>query len=332
MTHSPILPHVTRRRMLTISAAAAGASLLPSASVARNDFHRWKGIALGANAEVILNHSDRQEAEETLSRVVDDVRRLERIFSLYDTQSELACLNRDGHVLNPAPEFLELLASVRALHEMTDGAFDPTVQPLWGLYARSFSETGRFPRERDIATALECVGFEGVFFDAENIKVARPGMALTLNGVAQGFITDRVSALLKARGYSDVLVNLGEIAALGAGNAGQDGWRVTLQPDRTRRGRPTVLKNRSVATSSLAGMTFDEAGKAFHILDPRTGRPAGTDLSGVSVITDRAAFADGLSTAALIMGERNFRLAVKDRRDIEAFALRTDGTPTEFSA
>ena len=140
---------------------------------------------------------------------------MERLFSLYDPGSDLARLNRLGRLTNPAPDFLELLRLSDIVHRASDGAFDPSVQPLWRALAQ-----GAEPAS--LSDARTRVGWSRVAFDKLAVRFLRPGMALTFNGIAQGFATDRVASVLRAQGFTDTLVNLGEFRA-GAGS-----WRVGI--------------------------------------------------------------------------------------------------------
>lgn len=325
MANLPGSRSIDRRRFLTISAAAAGVLLVPGAGMAASGLHRWQGIALGARAEIILNHADRGVAEETFSRMESEIRRLEAIFSLYDRSSELSRLNAQGMLEAPSPELLELLAAVRRLHAVSEGAFDPTVQPLWALHAERISAGTGNPAATEIQSVLKSVGFGSVTFDPARICFGSVGSALTLNGIAQGFITDRVTQLLKSRGFSNVLVDLGEVSASGRRNEGTDGWNVTVRSGGDIEDEDIVLKDRAIATSSAFGTTFDQAGRASHILDPRTGRPAQSDLRSVSVIARTATLADGLSTAALVSGEADMRRMVGEVGDVTALLVRKDG-------
>ncbi|WAP66729.1 FAD:protein FMN transferase [Jiella pelagia] len=233
-----------------------------------------------------------------------EIRRLEAIFSIYRDDSELSRLNRHGRLTAPSPELLAVLTLAASVHRETGGLFDPTVQPLFAAYAEHFAKANT--RSRDLPrkifdTALARVGFKAVRFDAGAVAYTRPGMAMTLNGVAQGFITDRVAALLKARGFENVLLDVGEIVALGGGRDGR-GWRIGLKqgPDDDTVLERLTLTDRAVATSMLRGTTLDAAGRFGHIIHPRQGlvRPA---FPRVSVVEDNAARADALSTAAALM-------------------------------
>jgi thiamine biosynthesis lipoprotein len=286
---------LTRRRFIAISAAATGLAALPARA---QDLYQWRGVALGAGASIILAHPD---AKAIVARAVAEIGRLETIFSLYRTDSALTALNRDGYLAAPPFELLECLSLCGRVHAATDGLFDPTVQPLWALYASRFA-AGAVPTADEILAARLQVGWDRVAFDSTGIRLA-PGMALTLNGVAQGWIADRVADMLRAEGLGDILINTGELRALGGRPGGGD-WPVKIAT-----GGQVPLRDRALASSAPLGTTFDSGETVGHILDPRTGHPASTAWRLISISAGSAALADALSTAACLMPDRATVLA-----------------------
>jgi len=283
---------ITRRRMITIM---AGAALLPSlAGAASVDVRSWKGIALGANAKIILDHPN---ADALIGKAQSEISRLEKIFSLYTQNSELSRLNANGSLQTPSFEFLELMGIAKQIHSDTQGAFDPTVQPLWALYAEH-GALGNLPTEAEVFEARLRTGLHNVSYSAGEIAFEKSGMALTFNGIAQGYIADKVADLLRREGVQNVMVNTGEISTLGLSPTGR-AWNVELASN----GEVIELSNASIATSAPSGTSFDQAESVGHILDPRTGSPAQLWQS-LSVIHRSAARADGLSTGFCLM-QRN---------------------------
>ena len=299
----------TRRRFIAIAAAAAGFPLAAAGARAEPaHLHRWSGIALGAAAEIVLYDPDAARARRLIARCVAEIERLEDVFSLYRPRSALSRLNRDGRLPAPPLELVALLAEARVYSERTEGAFDATVQPLWRLHAAHFAQAGADPRgpaDAEIAGARALVDYRAVDIEPAEIRFARPGMALTLNGIAQGYITDRVAALLQDAGMGDVLLDIGEVRALGRHPEGRP-WRVGLRRAGLRRAaapetvaRTVTLADRAVATSAGIASPFEPSGRHHHLFDPATGRPA-PGSGQVSVIAPRATLADGLSTALAI--------------------------------
>jgi len=252
-------PHLSRRRLIGITAAAAGLGLVPFGRPARADAHlvTWRGQAMGAVATLQVHHHDRAVAERLVERSLAEVRRLEAVFSLYREDSALVALNRNGGLVAPPTDLVTLLAECRRCWELTGGAFDPTVQALWALYQDHFSRPGADPEGPPAAAreaALERVGFGGVTFDGNRIVLPRRGMGLTLNGIAQGYVTDRVVDVLRAGGIESSLVDMGEPRAVGSRPSGEP-WRVGIaDPDDPERVADTLeAVDQAVATSGAYG-------------------------------------------------------------------------------
>jgi thiamine biosynthesis lipoprotein len=282
---------ITRRRLIAISAAWA---LLPAAARAMTtgSTYLWSGQALGARTSIRIDHPD---AEAVTARVMKEIDRLENILSLYRSESALSRLNRVGHLAAPPFELLECLSLAGAVHRASGGRFDPTVQPLWALWAEG-AAGGTRPDARVIEVVRRQTGWGRVKLDAAEITM-QPGVALTLNGIGQGYVADRVAALLEAEGLRDILVDTGELRAIGGKPEG-GGWPVRLDT-----GERLSLRQRALATSAPLGTTFDQAGHDGHIIDPTTGMPAAASWHAVSVSARSAAIADALATAACLMSD-----------------------------
>lgn len=297
---------VSRRRMIGITAAAAGLSLLPFGRKAHAEAHlvTWQGAALGATASLQIHHHDRAAAERLIERSLAEVRRLERIFSLYREDSALVTLNRQGFLATPPGDLVRLLDQCRQYCTLTSGVFDPTVQVLWSLYREHFSKPDAEPDGPERA-ALDkvrgLVGFSQVSFDQSRILFARRGMGLTLNGIAQGYITDRVVDIFRTGGIERSLVDMGESRTIGRRPDGSP-WRIGIADadDPSRTGETLEVADGAVATSGSYGFRFDPQGRFSHLLDPR-GRPSAQPHKSTTVITPSATEADALSTAFSLM-------------------------------
>ncbi len=304
-----------RRRAITLIAAAGGATLGgaglagllsgQAASAPSRRSHRWRGTALGARAELLIHHEDAREAARLIDLALAEIERLERLFSLYRRDSALVRLNRTGALEAPPLELVALLDRARVWHRLSAGAFDVTVQPLWRLYRDHFAAgpadgPADGPAETRVEAALRLVGQAELSATAGRVALHQPGMAVTLNGIAQGYITDRVAELWRAEGLDQVLIDLGELRALGDHPDGRP-WRVGLKTSADASPAETTVEisGAALATSSTFGDSFDEAGRFHHLLDPRTGRPTVGPRS-VSVVARTATDADALSTALLV--------------------------------
>ncbi len=313
----PAMPTLlSRRRFIGVTAAAAGLGLVPFGRPATAEAHlvTWRGQAMGAVATLQVHHHDRAVAERLVERSLAEVRRLEAVFSLYREDSALVTLNRHGVLVAPPVDLVTILTECRRCWHLTGGAFDPTVQALWVLYRDHFSRRDADPEgppASAVEAALEQVGFAGVTFDGNRIVLPRRGMGLTLNGIAQGYVTDRVVDILRAGGIESSLVDMGEPRAVGSRPSGEP-WRVGIaDPDDPERiGDTLEAVDQGIATSGSHGFRFDPEGRFNHLLDPRTGTSAHRYRS-VTAIMPTAAAADALSTAFSLLPPENIRQVVR---------------------
>ena len=271
------------RRHFIVSAAAASAVGGVAAFIATGDNRPglvWRGPALGGEARISLYGVDEEAARTALSAVAQEIARLERIFSLHQETSELSLLNRDQVLSAPSRDLRELLSSAIDWRLKTEGAFDPTVQRLWEAAA-----AGRDPSRELVKTAGTSITL------AENDVSIDQGSALTLNGIAQGRIADRVTELLVNHGFADVVVDAGELRL----------------PGRQRRavGIPAAkaavsVAQVAIATSEPESLVFDSKGRRHHLIDPRTGESP-RYWQSISVFAADAQTADALSTSFSVL-------------------------------
>jgi thiamine biosynthesis lipoprotein len=296
---------LSRRRFITLAAAAAGVSLVAGLTQARFRPVRWQGTALGASASIQLYATDENQAHTALRAASAELVRLEAVLSLYRSDSALTVLNRDGRLEDAPPGLIAVVERALELARLSDGVYDPTIQPVWQLYHRHFlaeRPDPAGPPAEALAEALARVDWRAVALDphARRIAFTRPGMNLTLNSGAQGYITDRVTDILRAHGFERMLVDMGEPRALSTKPDGT-AWRIGIAnpADPSRSVATLEVVDQCVATSGGYGTLFDPAGSFTHLIDPRTGRTAPA-LLGVSVVADTASHADGLATAMLL--------------------------------
>lgn len=296
---------MSRRRFITFVAAAAGLPLLLKAGGSQAKPVRWEGTALGAPASIQLYHADEAQARAAIAAGLDELKRLEAVFSVYRADSSISRLNREGVLENAPDDFIAMLTRSLALARISDGVYDPTIQPVWQAYFKHFTASDpdpAGPTQHDLATALELVNWRAVEVDAgrNRVSFARPGMGLTLNSGAQGYITDRVADVLRAHGFDRMLVDMGEPRALSAKPDGS-AWRIGIAnpADPSRAVVQLDVVDKCVSTSGGYGTLFDSAGTFTHLIDTRTGRTAPA-LLGVSVVADTGVIADGLSAAMLM--------------------------------
>ncbi|MBT6274059.1 MAG: FAD:protein FMN transferase, partial [Chromatiales bacterium] len=165
--------------------ALAGASPSKACpSLATAPLYWWRGSALHVPATILIHGRDAKRGDQLAPVWEAELRRLDQIFSLCRPASAICLLNRDGGLRNPPPEMVELLSICANIHPLTDGFFDPSVQPVWNLYAHHFRRSPGSARGPDLdaqSRVRERIGFERVVVEAGRVELLGPGMALTLN-------------------------------------------------------------------------------------------------------------------------------------------------------
>lgn len=324
----------SRRSFLVMASAfACSGATLKNALAASGNLSPvlWKGAALGAQGVIELYHPDQRTAQEALWRCQQEIDRLEDLFSLYRPDSAISRLNRDGFLEDLDIRFLELLSAAQAFSEKTDGVFDITIQPLWKFYANHFSNQSNRQQEPllkgEIHKILDRTGYQHVSISGRRIAFKKPGMAITLNGVAQGYITDRIKLLLEDAGFKNVLLSLGEISTIGPKPDGT-AWQVGLERGYGEKAENAVisLENQSVATSGGYASPFNNSSSANHLLHPKTGNWSVQEGS-VSVVAKEAMIADMSSTALSLMSRDEQRHFLTTQKQIQAvyFSSAKDG-------
>lgn len=288
--------------LLALGASGAGAFGLVSAGEGREaPIVRRSGLAFGTTVSVAAVDDSRGAAG--WARVFDDafaaIRAVQKAADLFDPKSELSRLNRDGRLEAPSADLAALVGHALALAEASDGAFDPTVQPIWAVWRDS---AGR-PDEADLARARALVDFRAVRLLPDAIRFERPGMAMTLNALAQGHAADRVAAVMHDHGVADAFLDTGEIGVRGRRSAGRP-WRVGVEKAHARdvlMGRIAVADARFVATSADDRTFWRPDFSEHHIVEPRSGHSP-RDVAEVVVTAASGLVADGLSTALMVTG------------------------------
>ncbi len=298
----------SRRGLLKIAAAAAVVPTLAGtvrALAPRGRLYDWQLEVMGASSELALWHEDAKVAGRTIDQVRSEVARLDGIFSLYREDSEISRLNRDGAIDNPSWELRDQISAGRRFGELSGGAFDISVQPLWQLYAAHFWTGSEKSADIDAAArrvAEKLVDYRLIEIGPRRIEFGRRGMGITLNSIAQGFVADRIAGMLSEQGFAHVYADLGETRLIGGHPDGRP-WRIGLRDpqDPAHFGRTLDLEDTGLAVSGGYGTPFDETGRYHHIFDPRTGLSA-NKMAAIAVTAPSAMTANGLATSIYVAG------------------------------
>ncbi len=259
----------------------------------------------------------KEKARKAIDRGFAEIKRLETLLNYFSGDSEITAVNKAAGIkpVRVSRETLEIVKKAIHISGITGGAFDPTIAPvvsLWG-FSRDISNPS-IPSKDAVADALRHVDYKKIEIDTSGSRIylAEKGMELDLGGIAKGYAADKAVEAIKAEGVKAALVAVaGDIRGFGLNTSGQ-GWRVGIQDPRpgTVSQRPwedvfanLELRDNAISTSGDYQRFFIKDGRRyFHILDPETGFPAGSDLISVTVIAPEGYLTDSLATAVFVLG------------------------------
>jgi FAD:protein FMN transferase len=275
--------------------------------------------AMGTTMELLVEAPDSGPARAAIARARAEIARRERLLSRFRPDSELSALNR-ARRMRVGPDLVRVIDAALTLRRRTGGRFDPTVgRSVRGCgYEVSFAVMDR-DDPRPARAAAPAAG--AVAIDRVGGWVALgPSVDLDLGAIAKGDAADRACTILAEAG--PCLVNAGGDLRV-SGPRGGGPWTVGLEVA----GGPLALDlaRGALATSGVDRRRWRRGGEPMHhVIAPRRGLPAQTDLARASAVAATCAEADALATALLVAGAREGR-RLADRWGVPAVLVAADG-------
>ena len=243
--------------------------------------------------------------QEAVDAAAEEIIRIENLVSTGLEDSEIAAINRDG-AGNVSKDTEEMIRKSMELYKDTDGLFDITIYPVmkaWGFTTGDF----RIPEKTELQTLLSSMGADRISIDTGGETVSVDDHTeIDLRAIAMSYTSAKVMDDFAEYGVTSGVVSLGgNVQTLGVKTDGSK-WRVAVEDPNGEGDYIGVLsvEDKAVITSGGYERYFEENGKTYHhIIDPRTGYPAESGLTSVTIISDDGMLADGLSTSLFIMGK-----------------------------
>jgi thiamine biosynthesis lipoprotein len=269
--------------------------------------HKRKLSMLGSPFEITVVAKDTTEANSYIDMAVGEVKRIENQISDWIPTTPISEVSRNAGIkaVKVPLEIFELVERAIKISEITSGAFDisyASMDKIW-KFDGSMKE---MPTPEAIKKSVAKIGYRNIILDKKEhtIFLKMEGMKLGLGGIGQGYIADKIHALLLSKGCKSGLVNVsGDIFAWGKQPDGKP-WTVGIVNP--------MNKNKIFATFPLENSTVETSGsyekfvifdgiRYSHIIDPRTGYPA-TGVVSVSVFAKQTEIADALATGIFVLG------------------------------
>lgn len=257
--------------------------------------HRFSHEAMTTPFEIKIAGENKEYARQAAQEVFKEIDRIETLLSCYIDSSDISRINSIGAAepVRVSIETMECLKLAMQAFNETGGAFDVTVGAITD-------------KKNSTETKKHSVGMQYVDLNDKEftVRLKREGIRLDLGGIGKGFALDAATELLEDWSIESAFLSAGGSTVL-ALNAPPDkpGWKVSVgagTPDM----RETMLKNRALSGSGTAI-------KGQHIIDPKTGRPPSKAPFRTWASCPSAAMADALSTAFMIMSQKDIEAYCK---------------------
>ena len=258
-------------------------------------------LAMGTFVSMTLLHTSRDQASEAICSAFEEIDRLTRDMSRFDQSTAVAHLNREGRLADVPPDMANVVRRALSHYRISNGAFDISVKPVVDLFKNRFSgKKPSPPTGKEMREALKLVDASRIELAGNSILLKKPGMGITLDGIAKGYIVDKASEAISKHGIANHLINAGgDIRTSGHRQDGKP-WTIAVQDPRKRQRYPDKIKmtDGAIATSGNYEVYFDREKMFHHIVNPQSGfSPSASD--SVSVMAETAMDADALSTSVL---------------------------------
>jgi thiamine biosynthesis lipoprotein len=317
-------------RLVAGTASAGILSVTSHGCMFRKNLHRVSEtrMAMGTFVTMTLMHTSQDEAEEAIDRVVEEIDRLVGLMDRFNESTPVARLNREGVIKDAPPELIEVISRALYHHQLTGGSFDISVKPVVDLFEEKMGHRKEvLSTERELKVALALIDSHQIELEGRSVRFKKPGMGITLDGIAKGYAVDRASEMMADLGIKNHLINAGgDIRTMGSKES-QKPWTVAIQDPQKGKDYPDIvhMNDGAIATSGDYENFYDRERRFHHIVNPKTGLSP-EQTSSVSVMGSKAMDADALATAVLVMGPDQGIRFIDSLPQYESLIITKDGS------
>jgi thiamine biosynthesis lipoprotein len=311
--------------LLTTAPARAARTSHPGRHDVRTTVQRMR-VLMGTPCTIVAEGLDSVWTKASIDSALEIMGELDGMMSLWHDGGELSALDSaQAEIRTPvSPRLYAVIESALRIAEETDGAFDPTIEPLtraWDLRG-----PGRVPDPLELSDARHSVGWQNVQIEPSmrTVRFRRDHMGLDLDGIAKGYALDLAIGFLRTRRLSRVLIDFGsDLECFTDGEA----WTIDIgdPDDRNQPAVRLVTRTAGISTSGLSARFFTSAGgHEDRVIDPRSGHPI-ERLASVTVVAPTGTRSDALATAFLVMGRERIPEFLQTHADLGVLWLEREG-------
>jgi len=262
---------------------------------------------MGSRFDISVVADSSENGEKHISVAIEEIKRIERIISSWDENSETSLINQNAGIrpVKVSKELFDLISRSIQISKITEGSFDISYASMDRIWKFDGSMT-EMPSAEAIKRSVEKVGYQNIILNAndQTVFLKYKGMKIGFGAVGKGYAADKAKELLQKLGVKGGLVNAsGDLNCWGKQDDGKS-WKVgiTNPLNKNRIFSWFDIDDRAVVTSGNYEIYVNFNGKRYtHIINPKTGYPA-SGIVSVSVFAPKAELADALATSIFVMG------------------------------
>ena len=278
--------------------------LVLNVSYAHADWQSENATIMGTTIRVELWHPESEIRKHGITKVLQEMERVNRLMSPYIENSQLSKINENAHIqpVKVDEDLFQVIQKSIEFSKLTNGAFDITFASVGYLYNYRKQQK---PSDERIAEAKTYINYKNIILDEtqHTVSFAQRGVKIDLGGIAKGYAVDQAIKHLKELNIEHALISAGGDTRLLGDRKGRP-WLVGIKdPDNTEKVIVMLpLQNEALSTSGDYERFFIEDGvKYHHIIHPETGKSA-SEVRSASIIGATAITTDALSTSVFVMG------------------------------
>jgi len=284
---------------------------------------------MGSSFQLIALHKDPYQAGKAVKAAVEEIRRIERLISSWDPNSQTSEINLKAGVspVNVDRELFDLISRAQKVSSLTEGAFDisfASLDRVWQFHLPMDS----LPDEDAISASVARINFQRIQLNAEEttVQLLDSGMKIGFGAIGKGYAANRAKVIMQSLGIENGLVNAGGDLICWGKDQDQP-WRIGIV-DPTARDQALAwigISDLAVVTSGDYERFVEIEGVRYgHIIDPRTGWPV-RELASVSIFCPDAELADALATSVMVLGPEQGLALINQLNGIEALLVSHEG-------
>lgn len=274
----------------------------------------------------------RYESEEDLHDAIQEqLQQINHSLSIFDPQSTISQINHNKSTATDTL-FEMMYHEAYAISDLSNGAFDITVAPLVNAWGFGTSDRANSNKSVNVDSIMPIVGYEKVQLQHHALQKSDPRITLDASAIAKGYACDIVADMLRKKGCTNLLVDIGGEVVLQGKNDKGNAWRVGIsKPKNDATGMEKELQeviessNLCMATSgNYLQYYFADGKRRSHTIDPRSGYPVEHSLLSATVVANSCMRADALATACMVLGEDEALAMIEQTNDAACYLIIAD--------